>query len=40
MGEIQIQPFQLCFNVPQSGIDFQGPRVTSEGGPAGRDART
>ncbi|MGO8737130.1 MAG: transposase, partial [Terriglobia bacterium] len=32
MGEIQNQPFQLSFNVPQSGIDFQGSRVTSDGG--------
>jgi hypothetical protein len=32
MGEIQDQPFQLSFNVPQSGIDFQGSRVTSNGG--------
>ena len=31
MGEIQNQPFQLSFN-PSLRVDFQGSRVTSEGG--------
>ena len=31
MGEIQNQPFQLSFNASLK-IDFQGSRVTSDGG--------
>ena len=31
MGETQIQPFQLSFN-PTLRIEFQGSRVTSDGG--------
>jgi hypothetical protein len=39
MGEIQNQSFQLSFNASLK-VDFQGSRVTSDGGPAGRDAGT
>jgi len=31
MGEKQNQPFQLSFN-PSLKVDFQGSRVTSDGG--------
>jgi hypothetical protein len=36
MGEIQNQSFQLSFNASLK-VDFQGSRITSDGGPAERD---